>query len=103
MTADLANWEATKTGKVRAVCEWCGRRSSPVFPCNDGRPALFDLGRGWSVAPYPIGYQHADGSRGPRYTCPACARVRDERQLAGIRPLLSPTPERAAARVAGSL
>lgn len=47
---------------------------------------VLDDGQGW-----------ADGSCGTQYTCPACRHVGNDRQRRGIRPLLTPTPERAAA------
>lgn len=75
MTA--CNYVPTTAGRVRAVCECCGRRSRPVKPGEDGEPCMFDLGRGWSSAPYPPRFAHADGSIGSTFHCPACnARLR---------------------------
>lgn len=93
------NWVPTRSGKVRAVCQWCDHRSRPVEPSDDGRPGFWDL-RGWSESPFPVSFEHRDGTHGSLYTCPACLRLRAERQAAGIRPLLSPSPARAVA-VAG--
>jgi hypothetical protein len=96
----ITNWEPTKTGKARAICQYCDRRTKPRDPQPDGRPAFWCEFAGWSVAPYPVDFEHPDGSHGSLYCCPDCRRLSDERQRAGIRPLLSPTPERAAARIA---
>lgn len=43
---------------------------------------------------------NADGSRGPTFTCPHCARLRVDRQAAGADVLLHPSPRRAAAAIA---
>lgn len=92
----IVNYECTRAGKVRAVCQWCGARSRPVGAAPDGRPASYELG--WRTAPFPAGYVHVDGSCGSLYTCPRCCRLAGERQAAGVRPLLVPTPERIAAQ-----
>ncbi|CPR11962.1 hypothetical protein BN971_03255 [Mycobacterium bohemicum DSM 44277] len=90
-----SNWVAAGAGKVRAICEHCGRRSRPVESMPDGRPT-WDL-PGWSSAPYPVDVEHRDGSHGTLFTCPGCRALADGRQRSGITPLLSPAPERAAA------
>ncbi|QLF84848.1 hypothetical protein SEA_BBQVALINDRA_38 [Gordonia phage BBQValindra] len=93
----ILNCEPTRDGrKVRAICQWCDRRSRPVAPRVGAEPSLWDIS-GWSAAPYPEDFVHSDGSHGTAYTCPACARLRDRRNAEGARPLLSPAPGRAAA------
>lgn len=92
----IVNYEPTKTGKVRAVCCYCDRRSRPVDKFPDGRPAPWALAR-WASAPYPVTCQHDDGSFGTVYTCPSCMRLRDDRRRDGITPLLVPTAARVAA------
>jgi hypothetical protein len=47
----IRNWVPTHSGRVRAVCQWCDKRSKPVEPTDDGRPGFWDL-RGWSESPY---------------------------------------------------
>lgn len=91
-----ANWELTKTGEVRAICWSCDRRSKPVDPRPDARPTSWEL-YGWSSAPYPIDCENVDGSVGPKFTCPRCKRLRDDRDRRGVTPLLSPSTTRAAA------
>lgn len=57
---------------IRIVCRFCGRMS--------GRRAeigILDLPLGWSCAPYPDDFAHADGSAGSLYTCPTCRKRRD--------------------------
>ena len=67
------NTLTTASGKVSAVCEFCGRQSRPVVPV-DGRVWLLDLPRGWSEAPYSPTFTHRDGSTGSLWQCPACVR-----------------------------
>ncbi|AZV00788.1 hypothetical protein SEA_KIKO_40 [Gordonia phage Kiko] len=87
--SDILNCETTRDGrKVRAICQWCDRRSRPVAPRVGDAPSFWDL-PGWSAAPYPRDFVHSDGSQGTVYTCPGCARLRDRRNAEGIRPLLS--------------
>lgn len=77
MSAAPVNVATTTSGKVRAVCQFCERTSAPVTPGEDGEPSLHDLGRGWSVAPFPATVRHPDGSSGSTYTCPPCdGRIR---------------------------
>ncbi|WP_119697064.1 hypothetical protein [Microbacterium halotolerans] len=67
MIANVAvNTIPTKTGKVRLVCQICGRMSSPR-----SRAGLGDLPDGWSIAPYPADFQHPDSTTGDTYQCPA--------------------------------
>lgn len=91
----IVNFESTKTGKVRAICSHCDRKSKAVEPNNDGQPSMFGLS-GWSCAPYFATTEHADSSVGSKWTCPSCKKLRDQRQRDGIRPLLAPTAERQA-------
>jgi hypothetical protein len=70
---EAVNVVRTSSGKVRAVCEFCGRQTRPVTPDPyRDEPGLFDLGRGWSMAPYPKTFTHPDGSTGSQYSCPDC-------------------------------
>lgn len=62
---------ATK-GRVAAICCCCGRRSKPSTPDKNGEPNLWEIGRGWSEAPYPHEFKHDDGSVGSTFTCPPC-------------------------------
>lgn len=94
----IANHIPTTTGRVRAVCEWCDRKSRPVEAGRDGQPATEPAG--WTVARFPADHRHGDGSVGATWTCAACRRQRDQRQRAGARPLLVPSPDRVAARAA---
>jgi hypothetical protein len=68
-----ANVKKTRTGKIRAICEFCGTQSKPVTPDVDGDIPLFRLARGWWCAPYPADFEHSDGSKGDRYTCKKCS------------------------------
>lgn len=65
-----ANVHRTRTGKVRAVCQFCGRMSKAVEPSKTGEVGLANLTAGWSTAPYPATSVHADGSTGSTYRCP---------------------------------
>jgi hypothetical protein len=66
------NYVQARGGRVRAVCECCGRKSKPCTPDRHGEPDVFQLGGGWSEAPYPHDFKHDDGSMGTTFTCPAC-------------------------------
>lgn len=68
------NTVTTSSGKVQAVCEFCGRMSRPVALAADGRLSLLDLPRGWSEAPYSPTFTHEDGSTGSLWQCPGCVR-----------------------------
>lgn len=71
-TTRIVNFVSTRTSKVRAVCEFCDRRSGPDKPEADGEPSMLALPRGWSCAPYPRDFVHEDGSTGTLFTCPRC-------------------------------
>lgn len=72
MAANI-NYTPAHNGKSSAVCCCCGGKSRQVNVNTDGRgPSLWNLTRGWSEAPFPSDYVHADGSIGSMYTCPAC-------------------------------
>lgn len=62
----------TSTGNVRPVCEFCGCRGRAVRPTHEGTVSMWSLARGWSVAPYPLGYVHDDGSTGDLFQCSRC-------------------------------
>jgi hypothetical protein len=68
------NYVATSAGKVRAVCEFCDKRSAPVRADDDGEPCMWSVGRGWASAPYPHDFVHRDGSTGSTWICPDCNR-----------------------------
>ncbi|WLP91302.1 hypothetical protein [Gordonia sp. NB41Y] len=93
---EIVNLVPTSTGTVRTVCSSCDRLSRPRRANAHGQPHWADWPRGWSEAPYPRDFVHADGSLGSTFTCPRCARLRAERQAAGITPLLEPSPRRIA-------
>ncbi len=88
------NTETSKAGRIRVVCEICDRRSKytdPVEPYPASRtrhlpqPDFWTI-RGWSEAPFPDDYVHADGSSGSTFTCPACQRrMRTGAPLASVR------------------
>lgn len=69
---NAVNYVKSANGAVCAVCECCGKRSRPGKPNNSGEPDLWNMGRGWSEAPFPSDFVHRDGSIGSTYTCPAC-------------------------------
>lgn len=95
--SEIVNLIRTSTGKVRTVCWSCDRSSRPRVARPDGRPSWVDWPRGWSETPAAMDRVNHDGSTGPMFTCPACARLRAERQAAGEDVLLAPSPRRAAA------
>src|ERR1700682_5364808 len=70
--AEHVNCLRTSGGRVVAVCCCCGRRSKPSKPDDDGEPVLWEIGSGWSEAPYPHSFKHDDGSVGSTWTCPSC-------------------------------
>lgn len=71
MTATTAvNVVTTDGGKLRPVCEFCGCLGEAVDPGADGRISMFDVAPGWSVAPFPADFVHADGSTGSQWCCP---------------------------------
>lgn len=67
----IANEITTRTGRRRAVCQHCDRKSRPVFTDHE-RLSIFDMPLGWSVAPYPVDFTHEDSSTGSLWSCPAC-------------------------------
>lgn len=65
IATEAVNLVPTRTGKVRLVCEFCGRLSGPR---DSGMLSALPLT--WSIAPFPADYVHRDGSRGSLYSCP---------------------------------
>lgn len=61
----------TKSGALRAVCEICGGKSRAV-DLQGKRLSMWDLGRGWTEAPFPPNFVHSDGSSGSLFQCPSC-------------------------------
>ena len=68
------NIERTSSGRLRPVCEFCGRKGRAVEPDGRGTVSVLDLAQGWSVAPYPADFVHADGTTGDQFACPSCNR-----------------------------
>jgi hypothetical protein len=91
------NTVTTASGRVLAVCEFCGRMSRPAAPV-DGRVSLFDLPRGWSEAPYSPTVTHRDGSTGSLWQCPACRRRLERGEGLPSRADSAPEPEQPSAR-----
>lgn len=71
-SATERNSTEPRDGMASAICQCCNRQSKPVPTDAAGDPDLWKMPRGWSQAPFPVRTQHADGSRGSRYTCPGC-------------------------------
>jgi predicted RNA-binding Zn-ribbon protein involved in translation (DUF1610 family) len=84
------NFLATRTGRVKAVCQCCGHQSPAKAPNDQGEPDLFRLPANWSEAPYFTTTQHSDGSHGSRYTCPACNAKLSRGQTLRMRAYLQP-------------
>lgn len=103
-TSACVNVHHTASGGIRPVCEFCGRRGRAIGPdhVSDRRHLdLFELGRGWSVAPYPPDFVHHDGSTGDQFTCPACnARLNRGEGLRSRAYLLDPDEHQSALRAA---
>ena len=72
--AVLTNVRPAPYGKVRAICRFCNEASRPARADRDGEPDMFELGAGWSCAPYPASYVHEDGTKGSLWCCPSCNR-----------------------------
>lgn len=72
IATEAVNTVPTTTGKIRFVCQFCGRMTGPRA---SGR--FSDLPNGWACAPYPAHTQHPDGSTGTVYRCPPCTARRD--------------------------
>ena len=77
MTGQAVNVITTKAGKLRPVCEFCGKVGRAVNPDGRGSVSVLDLARGWSVAPFPVDHMHRDGSTGDQFACPSCNRRLD--------------------------
>lgn len=71
-SSNLSNWQIAANGLVAALCDTCGKRSRFHAADRDGEPDIWQLGRGWSIAPFPHDFRHDNGSVGSTYTCPAC-------------------------------
>lgn len=72
MATAYANVAPSTRGRVVALCCHCGKRSKPARPDKDGAPNAWEIGFGWSSAPYPAAFKHDDGSVGSTWTCPPC-------------------------------
>lgn len=76
----------TASGRLRPVCEHCGKIGRSIAPNSRGVISCFDLALGWSIAPYPADYLQRDGSLGSTFTCSTCNRtIRDGQWHTGIR------------------
>lgn len=78
--ASNVNLITTTTGKLRPVCEFCGRLGRAVEPDERGRIDVWELGRGWSIAPHAPDFRHRDGSTGDQFACPGCNALRKSGQ-----------------------
>jgi hypothetical protein len=67
----------TKSGKLRPVCEFCGKVGRPATPTLRGGLSVLDVAPGWGCAPYPGAFVHRDGSTGSLWRCPTCERRMD--------------------------
>lgn len=67
----------TGSGKIRPVCEYCGRTTRSSYEAKNDRLSLADLPLSWSVLPFPNHVMHADGSTGTLHHCPSCTNRRD--------------------------
>lgn len=68
------NMITTRYGKVRPVCQFCGRVTRAAYELDArGTVGLSQLPIGWAVAPYGADWVHEDGSTGDMYECPACS------------------------------
>ncbi len=76
--SEYVNHVVLRDGRLRAVCEYCGRVSGMVEPDFRGKLSIYILD-GWAEAPFPDDYVHADGSKGSLWHCPDCCA----RQAAG--------------------
>jgi hypothetical protein len=83
--SEYINYAKTSNGKVRAICECCGKKSLAVLPDEDGEPPLWRLAAGWWQAPYPADFIHSDGSIGSNYTCPGCHKKMQSGQSVKLR------------------
>lgn len=72
---------ATLTGKLRPVCEFCGKIGRAVAPSLPGRLTIMDVAQGWTSAPYSPEFIHPDGSAGTKWTCPACQKRLDRGEV----------------------
>lgn len=70
----IVNHHLTRDGRMRPVCEFCGKVGRPV-------QARWDLRPGWSSIPNYDWIEHADGSFGTRFGCPDCNKTRGPRPL----------------------
>ena len=87
MTAQPVNQIQLPSGRIRFVCVFCARTSSP-------RTARWDLPLRWSMVPFPEASPHRDGSTGTLYRCPPCnrrlaagERLRERHEAQVMRPL----------------
>jgi hypothetical protein len=75
--------------RLRAVCEFCERTSRWVDedPMNPGHVRLSSIGLGWTVAPYSVTTEHANGTHGDQWACPPCGRRMERGVVLTARPV----------------
>jgi hypothetical protein len=71
----------TAAGKLRPVCEFCGKVGRAAAPFDGGDLTLWDVAQGWGEVPYPPDFVHEDGSRGSLWRCPACSLRMDRGEV----------------------
>ncbi len=76
--SEYVNCIVMPDGRLRAVCEYCGKVSEAVNPDFRGKLSIYIL-EGWAEAPFADDYVHDDGSKGSLWHCPDCCA----RQAAG--------------------
>lgn len=73
MSEPPVNVIRTSAGKLRPVCEFCGRAGRAATPTlGDGQLSVWDVARGWAVVPSRGDVTHSDGSTGDLWRCPTC-------------------------------
>lgn len=66
------NYVPIDSDKAIAVCHRCGKMTEPLPVDDFSEPDLLHAELNWSESPYPVGFEHTNGSHGTIYTCPDC-------------------------------
>lgn len=80
-----ANVLQTARGRLRPVCQFCGKVTRRTYAPTDGRVPVWELPSGWATAPYPTWLVHDDGSTGTTYECPSCRAALDRGEALTVR------------------